>query len=927
MGAPEDTTSEELAACMNAAGRDLYEGLLYQACLWNTTGSKGAFSNTDCKTTAARPLPSGELEAGQRLLQEGHDFAMKLISADEKTAKGAQAELKKKLEELRVQAIAFVRRTRGQYSLVSQGGVSLGSWQAGYVYYLSEVLKARRDDLNEPLSGKDERLPAFKTLTGASAGAINAFAAGVESCRASRKDRTGKRELTPQGSLFYQVWVEKLDLLGKDGLFPKDGTLSADKCPDETAEDAKRTAEFGVFSKTPLCKAVELAKSTLETSDQEEGCSFNYGLSLTHLQSVSEPVFTQANGAALEDRRVLIDAKRLTEYVALKVTPAKPSTSNQQPDGNPSGRKEPFKRFTNLGAEQSQRKLQPILLKEDSSGIPLGSVLESVRASGAFPVAFPPVHLVYQTRDPGGVIEDQEADFVDGGTLDNTPVALAGTMNDWTLEKPPNPWLTDLLPRPDSYFLVNPNVVSWEKDKSAIREEKRKADEQELLGKYLGFARELLTAGTEAQLVNAARQLDWLGNGESEIGARAEVPRRNLPIAGTQFAHFMAFLEKDFRVFDFYVGVMDAIEHLKGIEELQGYAAALAPRLSTPEDSPHAKRIKCLGDYYRDRKPTVPRPEKLVLLAGKTTSKSDRTAPADGKSVFSPPPSCEDKDLKNFRAMLVAMHNFKVWYINPKQRYALTPIDESDDEYNPNSEFDQFFRELEIAGYEFTNTEFKDNPRLQFRNMVQRATNVLKSKHSGALTDFAIDTTTRLAADSELTRTFPDSYWSLGYALNGLELGYGNTVWNTNKDSIRLDGRLRIYRLGTKRITDSETTFGGETSLYVGATYSDDLLTPLWFDLPPGALDWELSAGVVGDALMLPQQGDAWLAVLRPGVSAALGLVALQRLYLKLDAEFYPANPGRFLWMNEDYHETVLSDDINRNWWRTNFAVGLRFLP
>jgi hypothetical protein len=39
------------------------------------------------------------------------------------------------------------------------------------------------------------------------------------------------------------------------------------------------------------------------------------------------------------------------------------------------------------------------------------------------------------------------------------------------------------------------------------------------------------------------------------------VPARGMPVAGQFLAHFGAFLERDFRVFDFYEGVVDAQEH------------------------------------------------------------------------------------------------------------------------------------------------------------------------------------------------------------------------------------------------------------------------------------------------------------------------------------------------------------------------------
>lgn len=64
------------------------------------------------------------------------------------------------------------RRQPGTFTLISQGGVSLGSWQAGYSYILSEVLKQRRKDL---VAQAALSVAPDQTATGASAGAINAL--------------------------------------------------------------------------------------------------------------------------------------------------------------------------------------------------------------------------------------------------------------------------------------------------------------------------------------------------------------------------------------------------------------------------------------------------------------------------------------------------------------------------------------------------------------------------------------------------------------------------------------------------------------------------------------------------------------------------------------------------------------------------------
>src|SRR3954462_1669194 len=74
-------------------------------------------------------------------------------------------------------------------SITISGGVSLGSYEAGLVYYVVEAMR-----LN----------PAAATprvVTGASAGSVNGFMTILQSCRRPVSD--------PQGSRFRRGWVPR----------------------------------------------------------------------------------------------------------------------------------------------------------------------------------------------------------------------------------------------------------------------------------------------------------------------------------------------------------------------------------------------------------------------------------------------------------------------------------------------------------------------------------------------------------------------------------------------------------------------------------------------------------------------------------------------------------------------------------------------
>ncbi len=73
-------------------------------------------------------------------------------------------------------------------SLVVSGGVSLGAYEAGFLYQLVEILKASPGAFD------------LKVATGASAGSINGLLALLSSCSA--------RSIDPRGSLLYKTWAD-----------------------------------------------------------------------------------------------------------------------------------------------------------------------------------------------------------------------------------------------------------------------------------------------------------------------------------------------------------------------------------------------------------------------------------------------------------------------------------------------------------------------------------------------------------------------------------------------------------------------------------------------------------------------------------------------------------------------------------------------
>src|SRR5215471_5415870 len=73
-------------------------------------------------------------------------------------------------------------------ALTVSGGVSLGTYQAGYLYFAIEA------------SRRLAAAPPLRLITGASAGSINALMALLASCGPAATD--------PEQSLFWRSWVD-----------------------------------------------------------------------------------------------------------------------------------------------------------------------------------------------------------------------------------------------------------------------------------------------------------------------------------------------------------------------------------------------------------------------------------------------------------------------------------------------------------------------------------------------------------------------------------------------------------------------------------------------------------------------------------------------------------------------------------------------
>lgn len=161
-------------------------------------------------------------------------------------------------------------------------------------------------------------------------------------------------------------------------------------------------------------------------------------------------------------------------------------------------------------------------------------LIDVLFASSAFPGAFQQVKLKYTYKN-----KTRSHYFIDGGAYDNIPLQLAIELD-----------------KEASHFVFI--------DPSNMRKEPIKADEEEEEQIPIGFittnAIPLLNSLEIFQSMKLYQAINqYIRNDSSRT---LILSSRFHPLTGGYLSHFAAFLDKNFRMYDYYVGVYDAIYHL-----------------------------------------------------------------------------------------------------------------------------------------------------------------------------------------------------------------------------------------------------------------------------------------------------------------------------------------------------------------------------
>ncbi len=305
------------------------------------------------------------------------------------------------------QVRAAAAPNRVDLALTISGGVSLGSYEAGFLFYALEVARRNPERLALPLA------------TGASAGSVNALLSALAHC--------GEPAPSPRRSLFWQVWTP----VGFGQLF----------APGETVRQ-------GAFSRRWLGDVAGRLEQALARG-LPESCDVVLGVAVTRL---NPRVVRAADGA--------IQAPRTEEKFVLRLRGRGPGRMPRFANyADPRHGGEQLLLAERADGEVDFSSVRDLLFASSAFPVafPPQPLAHCVVAGGAGPVACP--------------AEAARTDlFLDGGFFDNQPLRLAASIASSGLRDDPaggTRWLpapdraAARLPRNLAFVFLSPDAVDF----------------------------------------------------------------------------------------------------------------------------------------------------------------------------------------------------------------------------------------------------------------------------------------------------------------------------------------------------------------------------------------------------------------------------------------------------------------------------------
>lgn len=388
------------------------------------------------------------------------------------------------------------------------GGVSLGLYQAGYLYASTEWLK------------RNEKYLKPKVLTGASAGSINALLLALELSKADMIT-------DPRESSFYKGWID----------------IGIKSLQDTAGNPNEPYRAFGMFKR-------DVIKSFLHRELKQLDIPLKKDLDLV----------IGITGTRVHTEKQRIKNLKLPYSDEKFVFRFKGSGDSLFSISNYVNRESSFK--------------TPILNLSSDSYIDT-SLSNVVLASSSFPLAFPPYEIPLKMIVPKNEIsigqrydsissKEENVAFLDGGIFDNAPLRLAYRLASQGLYKNDNgalEWKNIRSNRTKNHFGDSLYYVYLDPNNSDYRLNALSTKKSLISGKS-----DLFTDGgtiiSEIFTSTMANELNTLLEEAPHLAPRIQYTENYYPQMSAFFNNFLGFFYKEFREFDFLLGMYDAEQYL-----------------------------------------------------------------------------------------------------------------------------------------------------------------------------------------------------------------------------------------------------------------------------------------------------------------------------------------------------------------------------
>jgi hypothetical protein len=387
-------------------------------------------------------------------------------------------------------------QSRFTIGIIVTGGVSLGTFEAGYLYYLSEFRALNPALLSE------------RVFTGASAGSANAILALMSSC--------SPPIASPRESGYWKIWVP----LGYERLYkPEDATPLSALSPQSFASAKAEIKRFWDQGLDEHCDAL-LGVPSLRIHPKD----LTFGTTET-LPRGEERFVLRVRGRGPGKPPLVTNYTDLNEKMPDALLP------------------------TDESGAVSLDSITQILFGSSAYLLAFAPVPVAHCLSTA-PVSAPEADKV-----PLCLPSNQEVDlFSDGGAFNNKPLRLNVHLSLRSLEFADN-GTVNIRPRPDlkraalppqlRFMMVDPQANYFpehphpETDNSGVIDML-----EQYAGSFLDMAR--------------VRELQAVFEEYPELLDRTSVTRAYYPLASSPLGAFLGFFEEDFRRYDFYLGMENA---------------------------------------------------------------------------------------------------------------------------------------------------------------------------------------------------------------------------------------------------------------------------------------------------------------------------------------------------------------------------------